>query len=80
MQRKGSWWEDWLAWLGPRSGQKVAPPMGNATYKPIEPASGSYVREMGGAVRYPPEHVEEEGEAAATMAGKGGPDEARQRA
>jgi polyhydroxyalkanoate synthase subunit PhaC len=68
-QRKGSWWEDWLAWLGPRAGEKVAPPpLGNETYKPIEPAPGSYVREMGGEVKYRPEDVEQEAEAAAAMA------------
>jgi polyhydroxyalkanoate synthase len=53
-KRNGSWWEDWLTWLSPRAGEQVAPPsMGNDRYKPIVPAPGTYVREMGGEAKYP---------------------------
>lgn len=45
-QHDGSWWEDWTAWLAPRSGEKVDPPqMGSERYPPIEDAPGTYVRE-----------------------------------
>jgi polyhydroxyalkanoate synthase subunit PhaC len=42
---RGSWWEDWLAWLGERSGEcKPAPEeLGAAGYEPLAPAPGSYV-------------------------------------
>ncbi len=41
----GSWWLDYAAWLGARSGpQKVAPRrLGGAGFKPQEPAPGTYV-------------------------------------
>ena len=43
---KGSWWSDWAAWLGPFMGDLRSPrKLGNAKYKPIEPAPGRYVRE-----------------------------------
>ncbi len=43
---KGSWWNDWLEWLKPRSGEQVAPPaMGSTTHPPITPAPGTYVLE-----------------------------------
>ncbi len=45
-EHEGSWWEDWKKWLKPRSGKKVDPPkMGNAKYKPLEDAPGTYVLE-----------------------------------
>ncbi len=45
-QHDGSWWNDWLEWLKPRSGEQVTPPsVGNATYPPITPAPGTYVLE-----------------------------------
>ncbi len=43
-QHKGSWWTDWIEWLQPRSGEKVAPPsMGSKAHPPIIPAPGTYV-------------------------------------
>ena len=42
----GSWWEDWAAWLGKRCGPRVAPPaLGNAEYRPLADAPGTYVLE-----------------------------------
>src|SRR5436305_7133059 len=44
--QSGSWWTDWVEWLRPRSGGKVAPPsMGNAAHPPVTPAPGKYVLE-----------------------------------
>jgi polyhydroxyalkanoate synthase subunit PhaC len=43
---QGSWWTHWMKWLGPHAG-KPAPArkrLGNAKYKPIEPAPGRYVK------------------------------------
>jgi len=46
MQHTGSWWADWLAWLGQRSGEQGAPPsMGSTAHPPITPAPGTYVLE-----------------------------------
>ncbi len=45
-ERPGSWWTDWVEWLGARSGDKVSPPsMGSEEYQPIEDAPGTYVKE-----------------------------------
>jgi polyhydroxyalkanoate synthase len=41
----GSWWDDWDAWLAPKSGEKVpARRPGDGKLKVIEPAPGSYVK------------------------------------
>jgi polyhydroxyalkanoate synthase subunit PhaC len=42
----GSWWTHWMKWLAPKSGKPVASRkrLGNAKYKPIEPAPGRYVK------------------------------------
>ena len=47
-EHKGSWWPDWLAWIGERSGGTVpakgARIPGKGKLKPIEDAPGRYVR------------------------------------
>jgi poly(3-hydroxyalkanoate) synthetase len=42
-----SWWPDFVAWLGHRSGKKKAAPdsLGGAGMSPMEPAPGTYVLE-----------------------------------
>jgi polyhydroxyalkanoate synthase len=44
---QGSWWPDYAAWLGRRSGRMKAAPegLGGGGLEPLEPAPGSYVRE-----------------------------------
>ncbi|MDQ2849626.1 MAG: alpha/beta fold hydrolase [Actinomycetota bacterium] len=44
---KGSWWEDWVPWLALRSGPLRTAPrkLGNAAYKPLDPAPGTYVHD-----------------------------------
>ncbi len=37
---EGSWWDDWVAWAGARSGERVAPP----SLPEGAPAPGTYVR------------------------------------
>jgi polyhydroxyalkanoate synthase len=43
----GSWWPYWAEWVGERSGKKKSAPkkLGNAKYKPLDPAPGTYVVE-----------------------------------
>jgi polyhydroxyalkanoate synthase len=42
----GSWWEDWVGWLGERCGPLEPPPsLGNRQYPPLEAAPGRYVLE-----------------------------------
>ncbi|TMG96323.1 MAG: class I poly(R)-hydroxyalkanoic acid synthase [Betaproteobacteria bacterium] len=48
-QHEGSWWEDWIAWLGPKLGGKVTARepgkgAGKAKQNTIESAPGSYAR------------------------------------
>ena len=48
-QHEGSWWDDWIAWLGPKLGTKVAARepgkgSGKSRLRAIEPAPGSYAR------------------------------------
>jgi polyhydroxyalkanoate synthase len=44
---QGSWWEDWTAWLGERSGEERDAPaeVGGPGLRPLDPAPGTYVRE-----------------------------------
>ena len=45
-KHEGSWWTDWIAWLGERSGEKVKPPpVGSKKHPPLMDAPGSYVLE-----------------------------------
>jgi polyhydroxyalkanoate synthase len=47
-RKEGSWWPEWVAWLGARSGMPVTPgPMGafSEGYRPLCDAPGAYVLE-----------------------------------
>jgi polyhydroxyalkanoate synthase len=45
-RHEGSWWPQWVAWLGERSGAPVPPPqLGTAGLEPLADAPGSYVLE-----------------------------------
>ena len=46
-KHEGSWWLDWIAFLKERSGDEIPAPAkpGNAKYKPLGPAPGTYVFE-----------------------------------
>jgi polyhydroxyalkanoate synthase subunit PhaC len=45
-EHPGSWWPEWADFLAKYAGKQVAAPRkyGNASYKPIEPAPGRYVK------------------------------------
>ena len=45
-ETRGSWWPNWNAWLeGFSGGERAArKKLGNAKYKPVEPAPGGYVK------------------------------------
>ncbi|MGE8640259.1 MAG: alpha/beta fold hydrolase, partial [Achromobacter sp.] len=45
-ENAGSWWPDWTQWLSRHSGKQVKArtKLGNAKYRPIEPAPGRYVK------------------------------------
>jgi len=43
-EHKGSWWEDWTAWIAERAGaRRAAPPLGSAAHPPVDDAPGKYV-------------------------------------
>jgi polyhydroxyalkanoate synthase len=44
-KRRGTWWADWLEWLGERSGEERPAPreLGGAGHDPLGPAPGEYV-------------------------------------
>src|SRR5438067_8714878 len=43
-EHKGSWWEDWTAWIAERAGsRRAAPALGSAAHPPIDDAPGNYV-------------------------------------
>jgi polyhydroxyalkanoate synthase subunit PhaC len=46
-KQRGSWWTDWSAWLGERSGgeRPARERLGDREHPPLEPAPGTYVRE-----------------------------------
>jgi polyhydroxyalkanoate synthase len=45
-KHEGSWWTDWIGWLGERSGGKVnPPPVGTKKHPPLTDAPGTYVLE-----------------------------------
>jgi polyhydroxyalkanoate synthase len=45
-EHPGSWWPEWIAFLQEYAGKQINAPrkLGNAEYKPIEPAPGRYVK------------------------------------
>ncbi len=46
-EHPGSWWPDWAKWLAEFAGERVPAPKqpGNARFRALEPAPGSYVKE-----------------------------------
>jgi poly(3-hydroxyalkanoate) synthetase len=49
-KERGTWWVDWLDWLGERSGEKktARKKLGAAGYKPLDDAPGKYVLDEAG--------------------------------
>ena len=47
VQHAGSWWKHWTPWIKAHSGQQRAAraALGNSSYRELEPAPGTYVRE-----------------------------------
>ncbi len=47
---EGSWWPDWIGWLGRHGGKRVPArtALGNKKYRVIEPAPGRYVKARAG--------------------------------
>jgi polyhydroxyalkanoate synthase subunit PhaC len=46
-EQQGSWWPEWMRWLGQFGGERVSASakVGAEQFKPIEPAPGRYVKE-----------------------------------
>ncbi|MBL8404553.1 MAG: hypothetical protein JNL16_08425, partial [Dechloromonas sp.] len=45
-KRAGTWWDDWVAWLGERTGELVEPyPAANRKFPALGNAPGTYVFE-----------------------------------
>jgi len=46
-KKEGSWWLDWAQFMKERSAEEIVAPVapGNATYKPLGPAPGTYIFE-----------------------------------
>jgi polyhydroxyalkanoate synthase len=43
-EHKGSWWEDWTAWIAERAGKKRdTPALGSTKHPPVDDAPGKYV-------------------------------------
>lgn len=45
VRHPGTWWEDWMNWLKPKSGRKVEPARPDGNFSPICDAPGTYVLE-----------------------------------
>lgn len=46
--RQGTWWEHWVDWVTPRSGERKNAPnrLGSRRHRPLDPAPGRYVRDL----------------------------------
>jgi class II poly(R)-hydroxyalkanoic acid synthase len=49
-KQRGTWWEDWIEWLGERSGneKQARKKLGGRGYKPLQKAPGKYVLTQAG--------------------------------